>query len=187
MSWPSAGSSLLFAFPRSFFSGLVKSFNFFSTKNCSFTSLLCCICVYIFIFSAALCFFSFSFVHVGFWISFFSELCVSFTLRWFLMFCRARATNSFMCVRVDFLRCYLLIDPHSIFLPHSSIAFCRIYQIFLFSPFNSFPSAFPLSCFLIKFPLDWSDDNLVDFRLMLMLLLWCGKGPWKWEEKRNKN
>jgi len=95
-----------------------------------------------------------------------------------------------MCVGVDFLCCYLSIDPHSIFLPHSysSIAFFSNLSNFPLLSLQFFSFGLPSLLFLIKFPLDWSDDNLVDFRLMLMLLLWRGKRNTETErEKRRKN
>lgn len=90
-----------------------------------------------------------------------------------------------MCVRVDFLWCYLFIHSHcraSLFsrrflfkLVHCLRPFWNLsnfrFPSFLF--FSLFVLGFSLLLtffFLIKFPLDWSDDNFVDFRLMLRLL-----------------
>lgn len=186
MSWPSAGSSLLFGFLLEL-AYLFPQWNLliFCTKICSLTSLLCCISV--FIFSVAT---YFSFALFTWDSGFFRALCKFHAPLIFNVL--PLPCNKLVHVRGCWFPLLLPFDRPALYF---SSALVLVYCLF-FSNLSNFPLlslqffsfGLPSLLFLIKFPLDWSDDNLVDFRLMLMLLLWRGKRNTETErEKRRKN
>lgn len=110
-------------------------------------------------------FFSFSELYASL---LFNVCCVCCCFFSFFLFMPAQLQmRSCACVLISFAVTFLI---HS----HFSFQFC--FLLFYFWVFGYWVLKFIKFCFflfssLIKFPLDWSDDNFVDFRLLPLLFL----------------